>query len=343
MTAENLVSKERLQNSEVLLIGSEGYIGTAIKEFLSSKGISFYSPLISELDITDPDQATEVFENFRGKAVIYAAGITNVSEIEKDDAVFDKALEVNVEGAKTTALACRERGLRFLMISSGYQRAGTDENPGPYTEEAPFADEVGEMELLGRYAQTKLLGDRAVREVFKDDPSKLAILYIDYPCGFIEGVGEKYQRDWYLQTLLRNYSKGINPFEDQELTFSPVRLVAEVAWIIIEKELSGSFNVAAKGVTNPHELVSYLMEQFGEDPSQVKAGSIRAYQEKLRREGKRSVYPVRGGFDCRVSERRLAQAEPGFQYSFWQEAADEMIKGLKDFWDTLKVGPVVAS
>jgi dTDP-4-dehydrorhamnose reductase len=341
--AESPLSKERLQNSEVLLIGSEGYIGTAIKAFLASKGINFYAPSISELDITNSDQVSEAFINFGGKAVIYCAGITDVSGIEKDEAIFDKAKKVNIDGARDVALACREKGLRFVMISSGYQRAGTDDHPGPYTEEAPFADEVEEMELLGRYAQTKLRGDREVREVFKDDPSKLAILYIDYPCGFVEGVGEKYQRDWYFKTLLKNYLRGIKPFNDQELTISPVKLIAEVVWIIIEKELSGSFNVAAKGVTNPHELTSYSMAKFGEDPSQVKPGSIRAYQEKLKSEGKKSVYPVRGGFDCRVSEERLAQAEPGFHYPSWQEAVDEMIEGLKAFWLQLKANQAVAS
>ena len=336
MSAENLTSKERLQNSEVLLIGSDGFIGSAIRREL--REVSLYSPSIPELDITQPVEVNRAIHGFGGDTVINAAGMTDVSGIEKSYALLRKAQMVNFVGARNIAGACVREKKSLFLIASGYERAGSEAYPGPYAEDAPLADEVSEVELLGRYAQTKLWGDRAVREAFKAWPSGLAVIFIDYPCGVVEGIAPEFQRLWYLQTLLQNQKKGYPAFK-QRLTITPVGKIGEVISIIRRENLSGVFNVAAKGVTTPYELLKYMMEKLGENPNQVTEGSIIEYEKKLKEKGGKLIWPVNGGFDVSQTERVLAGVEPGFTFPTWQEVIDQLIEGkggLREFWQSLQ-------
>lgn len=335
--AENPLSKERLQNSEVILIGSDGYIGSAIRRELNE--VSLYSPSIPELDITQPKEVNRAVHNFRGDTIINAAGITDVSGVEKDYVLLRKAQKVNFVGARNIAEACVREGKDLFLIGSNYERAGSEDHPGPYSEDAPLADEVGEEELLGWYAQTKLWGDRAVRRTFKFEPSGLAVIFIDYPCGMVEGIAPEFQRPWYLQTLLMNQKKGYPAFGDQRLTITPVGKIGEAISIIRRENLSGVFNVAAKGVTTPYDLLRFMMTKLGEDPEQVVKGSIVEYGEKLKRTGGKLIWPVNGGLDVTHTERVLAAVELGFTFPSWQEVIDQLIEGkggLREFWQLLQ-------
>ncbi len=337
MGAEVLLSKEKLQNSEILIIGGEGYIGTAIEQELLG-ATSFYSPSIEDLDITQADKVAEAIRQFQGETVILAAGITDVAGIEEKDSLYEKALRVNYEGAKNVAEACAREGKRLIFIATGYERAGSLENPGPYSENDPLADETKETELLGRYAHTKLLGDRAVRGAFGNDFSKgLAVVFIDYPCGAVADVGEEYQRPYYLQTLLTNKAKGFPAFEEP-LTITAVKDIARAVRIINQGKLTGVFNVAAKGITSPYELLRYMMEKLGEDPNQVAKGSMIEYKKGLEEKGKKLIWPLRGGFRCEQTEKALAGVEPGFSFLTWKEVIDQSIEGpggLREFWQKL--------
>jgi dTDP-4-dehydrorhamnose reductase len=337
MMAESLASRERLQSSEVLLIGSDGFIGSEIRRELSQ--VSIYSPSIPELDITQAKEVNRVVHNFRGDTIINAAGMTDVQGIEKNYVLLRKAQKVNFVGARNIAEACVREGKDSFFIGSNYERAGSEAHPGPYSEEAPLADEVGEEELLGWYAQTKLWGDRAVRRTFKFEPSGLAVIFIDYPCGMVEGIAPEFQRHWYLQTLLMNQKKGYPAFGDQRLTITPVGKIGEVISIIRRENLSGVFNVAAKGVTTPYDLLRFMMEKLGEDPNQVVEGSIVEYGGKLKKEGKKLIWPVNGGLDVSHTEEVLAAAELGFTFPTWQELVDQLMEGeggLREFWQSLK-------
>jgi len=339
LRGRDLLSKEALQGSEILLIGSEGYIGTAIKAALA--GHSIYSPSMSTLDITRPSLIDEAIGSLGGDLVVMAVGFTNVSGIEENDALYQKAIEVNFLGIKNVAEACFREGKRMIYIGgSGYERAGSLDYPGPHLEGDPFADEVEEMELLGRYAETKRFGSRAVMEAFKGDPSRLAVLYFDYPCGVVEGVGIDYQRPYYLQTLLINYERGIPPFGGQGLTITLVEDIAKVVRLIAREKLFGVFNVAAKGRTTPYLLTEHMIRELEGDEvaRQIKIGSILKYQATLRQKGRESVYPVSGGLDSRYTEERLAAVEPDFAFLDWKKAVGRLMEGpggLREFWQFL--------
>jgi len=329
---------ERLKRSPIIFItGGDGFIGSAIKKELGE--FPLYSPSIPELDITQPVEVNRAIHEFRGDTVINAAGMTDVPGIEKSYTLLRKAQMVNFVGARNIANACVREEKNLVFIASGYERAGSEAHPGPYPENAPLADEVGEVDLLGRYAQTKLLGDRAVREAYKDWPSGLTVVFIDYPCGVVEGIAPEFQRPWYLQTLLINQRKGYPAFGDQCLTITPVWKIGEAISIIRRENLSGVFNVAAKGVTTPFEFLKYMMEKLGEESNQVTEGSIIEYEKKLKEKGGKLIWPVRGGFDVSHTEKVLAAVEPGFTFPTWQEVVDQLIEGdggLREFWQSLQ-------
>ena len=339
LRGRDLLSKEALQTSEILLIGSEGYIGTAITAELT--GHSIYAPSMFALDITRPSLVDEAVSYLGGDLVIVAAGFTDVSGIEQNDALYQKAIEVNILGMQSLAETCFRRGKRLSLAGgSGYERAGTLDNPGPHLENATFADKINEMRFLGRYAETKRFGSRGVIEAFRDDPSRLAVLYFDYPCGAVEGVGIDYQRPYYLQTLLINYEREIPPFGGQMLTITLVEDIAKVVRIIAREKLSGVFNVATKGRTTPYLLTEHMIKELEGDEvaRRIQAGSILEYQANLEQRGRKSVYPVSGGLDSRYTEERLVSVEPGFAFRDWKKGVDylmEGVGGLREFWQFL--------
>ena len=81
---------------------------------------------LPEVDITDLDLVQRTFATARPEVVIHTAAYTAVDECEHRP---DLAFQVNAEGTRNVALACRQASLPMLYISTDYVFDGAEANP----------------------------------------------------------------------------------------------------------------------------------------------------------------------------------------------------------------------
>ena len=107
---------------------------------------------------TDPGSIAAALDRHRPRVVINAAAYTDVDGAESDEAA---ARAVNAAGAGSLGLACRDRGIRLIHLSTDYVFSG--EVPGggdPAT--APGVEPDDPTGPATAYGRTKLAGELAV-------------------------------------------------------------------------------------------------------------------------------------------------------------------------------------
>lgn len=144
---EELLAAARVELPRpALLTGGTGRLGTELRALLPE----LLAPTSSELDVLNPD---EFVKQVRPALVVHAAAWTDVAAAETDRA---GCWRLNVQGARRMALAARDAGARFVLISTDYVFDGErgnyleDDVPGP---------------VLNHYALTKLLAEEVARSI----------------------------------------------------------------------------------------------------------------------------------------------------------------------------------
>ena len=109
------------------------------------------------MDITSPSSVAAFLDAHPADVVLNAAAYTNVDGAESQR---EEALRINGLGPGVVAEACRERGLLMLHISTDYVFPG--EKPEGYLPWDPTGP------AINAYGESKLAGERAVRELLPD-------------------------------------------------------------------------------------------------------------------------------------------------------------------------------
>lgn len=139
----------------VLVTGANGQLGQAIQSISGNyPEIDFVFCDSSSLDITNLDTVNQVFEKVKPNYCINAAAYTAVDKAESEQ---EKAISINVTGAKNLAETCRENNTILLHISTDFVFDGNKSTP--YSEEDI-------PNPTGVYGQTKLDGEKAIQETF---------------------------------------------------------------------------------------------------------------------------------------------------------------------------------
>ena len=151
----------------ILITGSKGQLGRDLVVTFSPRcevtGVD-----IEELDIRRRDAVLEAVRTIRPQILIHSAAYTDVDGCEDNRTL---AFDVNAEGTRNLALACREVGAAMVYYSTDYVFRGDKDSP--YTEEdLPDAKTV--------YGASKLAGERAASEILDE----LVILRIAWVYGY---------------------------------------------------------------------------------------------------------------------------------------------------------------
>lgn len=139
----------------VLVTGANGQLGQSL-QFIVEKyaDIDFVFCDSSTLDITNLDNVTQVFQQFKPNYCINAAAYTAVDKAESEP---EKARLINVIGAQNIAEVCKEMNCILLHISTDFVFDGSKTTP--YTED-------DQPNPTGVYGQTKLDGEKAIQTTF---------------------------------------------------------------------------------------------------------------------------------------------------------------------------------
>lgn len=138
----------------VLVTGASGQLGMSIQDIQNEfQNLEFVFKGRSELDITNNNQVKDVFgfENF--DYCINCAAYTDVEQAEKTPEV---AYIVNSDGVINLAMACKDKNVTLVHISTDYVFDGEKETP--YTiDDTPNP--------INEYGKSKWEGEKHVQEI----------------------------------------------------------------------------------------------------------------------------------------------------------------------------------
>jgi len=145
---------------KVALTGASGLVGSRIIELLNND-FQFINLPQKTLDITDKEKTYRTIEKLDFDIFLHLAAYTDVDRAESNQQL---AYKINVDGTRNVFEAVKQKGKKFIYISTGFVFDG--QNP-PY-------DETSKPNPLSVYAKTKWQGE----EIVKSDSM---IVRIEYP------------------------------------------------------------------------------------------------------------------------------------------------------------------
>jgi dTDP-4-dehydrorhamnose reductase len=139
--------------TNTLVTGSNGQLGSEIKELSSKYDYNFFFTDRNSLDITDINAVKEFVETKNINTIINCAAYTAVDKAESDEVNADK---INHQAVKNLANIAKEKSIKLIHVSTDYVLDGT--NFKPYTED----DKTNPNSIYGK---TKLDGEKALQSI----------------------------------------------------------------------------------------------------------------------------------------------------------------------------------
>jgi len=126
----------------ILLIGSEGYIGSRFNEMLNDK-YTIDAPSMNFLDITEESSVNKYIGKSKASIIINLSGCGDIDECETN---YKETSKINVLGVRHLALACKKHKKKLIQLSSTSVEAQTSK----YGEEKFVAD-MTIIDILSEY------------------------------------------------------------------------------------------------------------------------------------------------------------------------------------------------
>ena len=141
----------------VLVTGSNGQLASCIKDLAKQyDGLNFIYTDYKELDICDLSQVNTFFES--NKKIDYCINCAAYTAVDKAESDVEKAFEINANGAKNLAIACREFDAILIQISTDFVFDG--EKKEPYTE-------TDVAKPISVYGASKLQGEIEIKQTLE--------------------------------------------------------------------------------------------------------------------------------------------------------------------------------
>jgi len=140
----------------ILVTGARGRLGSALYDFLVSRGEEVRTISRNELDLSEKAGVSKCLAALPPDLIFHTAAMTDVDECERDPT---RARRDNVEATRNLAEAAAALNARFIHFSTDYVFDG--HKSSPYTEtDTPTP--------LSVYGKTKLEAERAVSSLVSD-------------------------------------------------------------------------------------------------------------------------------------------------------------------------------
>ncbi len=137
----------------ILVTGSNGQLGSEIKELSKNNSYNFFFTDRNNIDITSKDNIKAFCQTNNINIIINCAAYTAVDKAESD---IENADLINRKAVKKLALVSEELSIKLIHISTDYVFDG--KNFRPYVEEF-------QTNPQGIYGKTKLDGENEMRDI----------------------------------------------------------------------------------------------------------------------------------------------------------------------------------
>ena len=167
---------QKSNNVNILVIGSNGQLGSELKELSSNYNYNFFFTTKEQLDITNHQDVNNFIKTNNINIIINASAYTAVDKAEKDIELADK---INHLAVKNLAQISKDNSIKLIHISTDYVFDGT--NYKPYVED----DKTNPNSVYGK---TKLNGENAIREINPKDSIiiRTSWVYSSYGANFVK-------------------------------------------------------------------------------------------------------------------------------------------------------------
>ena len=139
--------------TNILITGSNGQVGSELRELSGNYDYNFFFTDRESLDITNPKVVSEFIDLNKINTIVNSAAYTAVDKAEEDEKTADL---VNHIAVKNLAQIAKDKSIKLVHISTDYVFDGT--NHTPYKE----SDTTNPN---GVYGKTKLDGENAVLNI----------------------------------------------------------------------------------------------------------------------------------------------------------------------------------
>jgi dTDP-4-dehydrorhamnose reductase len=231
-----------MMNHPILLLGSNGLLGSVFAEELRRRGIAAVCLDRFGCDVTDAAQVAAVFNRISPQSAINCTAYTKVDLAEKEP---DQAFAINATAVANIARACAAHRTRLIHFSTDFVFDGTATSP--YHPTHPTS-------ALSVYGKSKLAGETLLREI---DPPGWLIARTSWLFGV---TGPCFPR-----MIVDRASKGqpLRIVNDQigSPTYAPD--LAGAILDLLGTDVAGLHHLTNSGQCSWYEFAKAIAEEFG--------------------------------------------------------------------------------
>jgi dTDP-4-dehydrorhamnose reductase len=239
--------------SRILVVGTAGLLGSRLME-IGSGSYEMHGTYnqskprwdnLHRLDITKKAEVFSLVEKITPDCVIDTAAITGVDYCETHP---DEAWQVNVDGTRNVAEACKRAGAKMIFLSTDYVFDGRK----------LYYAEKDKPRPLNYYAKTKLVAEHALEALDVNYiTARTAVLYGHGGLGKVNFVS------WVIEKLRKR--ERIDVVTDQHNNPTYADNLAEILLALYRKDANGTFHVTGSECVSRHEFARRIAEVFGLD------------------------------------------------------------------------------
>ena len=283
------------KNSNILVTGSNGQLGSEIKELSKNYSYNFFFTDRNNIDITSKDNIKAFCQTNNINVIINCAAYTAVDKAESD---VENADLVNRKAVKKLALVSEELNIKLIHISTDYVFDG--KNFKPYCEEF-------QTNPQGVYGKTKLDGENEMRDI---NPKNSIIIRTSW---VYSSFGNN-----FVKTMLRlgSEKESLGVIFDQVGTPTYARDLAKTILDILPKIENSKveiYNYSNEGVLSWYDFAKEIMKMAKLD---CKINPIETFQYPT--PAKRPHYSL-------LNKSRI-KSTFNIEITYWKDSLDECLK-----------------
>jgi len=227
-----------MSKGSYLILGAEGQLGNAFKNYLAAHDMTFSAPPEKDCDITDVSNLEKIVEMVSPTVLINCAAYNAVDEAEEEK---ELALMINCTAIEKITEICNHHHIKLIHYSTDYVFDGTKGDL--YIEE----DETAPINV---YGQSKLAGERTVAEKAHD--------FIVFRTSWVFGDGM--QNFIYKLRQWAGNNKVLKISCDEVSIPTFVDDIVHVTLQAISKNLNGLFHLTSTGYASRYEWARHVIE-----------------------------------------------------------------------------------
>ena len=281
----------------ILVTGSNGQVGSEIKELSKEYSYNFFFTNRANIDITSKENIKDFCQTNNINIIINCAGYTAVDKAESDDISADL---VNRKAVKKLALVCQELNIKLVHISTDYVFDG--KNFKPYIEEYKTNPQ-------SVYGKSKLDGEN---EMIKINPLNSIIIRTSWVYSYY-GAN-------FVKTMLRlgKEKESLGVIFDQIGTPTYAKHLAKVILDILPKidnQKVEIYNYSNEGVLSWYDFAKEIMKMSKLD---CKINPIETFQYPT---------PVKRPHFSLLNKSKIKN-KFDIEIPYWKDGLDDCLKRL---------------